>query len=452
MGTLGDTTGSFAYPLVHEFTEPDWRRLPGFRDVTTLDWESAAWQRAHSVKSPRGLKDVFGAALSDGLAADIQRDQLERATMPLLIPPQMLNTMDERDLAADPIRRYMAAAACDRHPEWASHPYAARDPLAESAMSPVEGLTHRYPTKVLVEIVTTCPQYCSHCTRMDLVGPSTPQITKMKLRGRTRDRLTAVLEYLRATPSVRDVVVSGGDIANAPIARLEGFVSELIRIPTIRDIRLASKSLIALPQHFLQDDVVAAFGRLGRAARSAGVDLALHTHANHARQITPLVARAVAPLLELGFRDVRNQGVLMRGVNATADDLLALSFTLLDRARIMPYYFYMCDMVPASEHWRTPLWQAQQLQHQIMGYLPGYATPRIVCDVPLAGKMWVHQADSYDRERGVSVWTKPYRTTIERDDPSADTRTYEYYDPIDSLPEAGQDWWRAQVRHRSEVR
>ena len=446
MGTLGDATASFSYPLNREFAEPDWRRLPGFRAVTTREWESATWQRAHSVTSPRGLKDVFGPAMSDGLASDIQRDQLERATMPLLIPPQMLNTMNERDLAGDPVRRYVAAAAGDRHPEWPSHPYAARDPLAESAMSPVDGLTHRYPTKVLVEIVTTCPQYCSHCTRMDLVGPSTPQITKMKLRGRTRDRLTDTLDYLRATPSVRDVVVSGGDIANAPMARLEGFVSELIRIPSIRDIRLASKSLVALPQHFLQDEVLAAFGRLGRAARTAGVDLALHTHANHAQQITPLVARATAPLFELGFRDVRNQGVLMRGVNATADDLLALSFALLDRARIMPYYFYMCDMVPASEHWRTPLWQAQQLQHQIMGYLPGYATPRVVCDVPMAGKMWVHQADRYDRERGVSSWTKPYRTTIERDDPAADAKTYEYYDPIDTLPEAGQDWWRAQAR------
>ena len=445
-------TRSLAYPLKREFAEPDWRRLPGFRAVTAEQWLDARWQRSNSIASVRGLKDVFGSFLSDGLAADIQRDQLEHATMPLLIPPQMLNTMNEVRLAEDPVRRYTAPAACDRQPEWPSHPLAARDPLAESAMMPVTGLTHRYPTKVLVEIVTTCPQYCGHCTRMDLVGPSTPQITKLKLPGRPRERLSAVLDYLRQTPSVRDVVVSGGDVANAPIARLEWFVGELLRIPSIRDVRLATKSLVALPQHFQQPDVRAALQRIGRAARAAGVDIAVHTHANHAQQITPLVAQAVAPLLEAGFRDVRNQGVLMRGVNDTAEDLLELCFTMLDRARIMPYYFYMCDMIPSSEHWRTPLWQAQQLQHEIMGFLPGYATPRVVCDVPLAGKMWVHQVDRYDRERGISWWSKPYRTSIEHDDPTADERSYTYYDPIDTLPAEGRDWWQAQDRQRSGAR
>ena len=447
----GESHQSF-HPRAREFVEPDWRRLPGFHDVTPAEWNDARWQRANSAASVAALKKVFGPFLSDGLAADIQRDQHERATMSLLIPPQMLNTMDEHGLVEDPVRRYTVPAARDRHADWPTHPLAARDPLAESAMMPVRGLTHRYPNKVLVEIVTTCPQYCGHCTRMDLVGPSTPQITKVKLAGRPRDRLTDILDYLRRTPSIRDVVVSGGDIANAPIARLEWFVGELLGIPSIRDIRLASKSLVALPQHFLQSDVFAAIQRMGRAARSAGVDIAVHTHANHARQITPLVARATASLFEAGFRDVRNQGVLLRGVNDTAEDLLDLCLTMLDRARIMPYYFYMCDMIPASEHWRTPLWQAQRLQHEIMGFLPGFATPRVVCDVPLAGKMWVHQADRYDRVRGVSYWSKPYRTSIERDDPSADERSYAYYDPIDTLPAEGQEWWLEQAQQWSSAR
>ena len=91
------------------------------------------------------------------------------------------------------------------------------------------------------------------------------------------------------------------------------------------------------------------------------------------------------------MRDVRNQGVLMRGVNDTVEQLLDLCFTLLDGAGIMPYYFYMCDMIPNSEHWRVRVKQAQELQHAIMGYLPGFATPRIVCDVPFVGKRWVHQ-------------------------------------------------------------
>jgi lysine 2,3-aminomutase len=102
----------------------------------------------------------------------------------------------------------------------------------------------------------------------------------------------------------------------------------------------------------------------------------------------------------------------------------------------------MCDMIPNAEHWRVAVHQAQRLQHAIMGYLPGFATPRIVCDVPYVGKRWVHQVEEYDRERGISYWTKNYRTALEGGDQAALTRVYEYYDPIDTLPEQGQAWWR----------
>ena len=133
--------------------------------------------------------------------------------------------------------------------------------------------------------------------------------------------------------------------------------------------------------------------------------------------MTPLVADATKAMLEAGVRDVRNQGVLMHGVNAAPTELLDLCFALLDGAGIMPYYFYMCDMIPFSEHWRVSVREAQHLQHGIMGYLPGFATPRIICDVPFVGKRWVHQLEEYDRERGISYWTKNYRTGIELDRP-----------------------------------
>jgi lysine 2,3-aminomutase len=107
-------------------------------------------------------------------------------------------------------------------------------------------------------------------------------------------------------------------------------------------------------------------------------------------------------------------------------------------------------MIPNSEHWRTSLAEAQALQHGIMGYLPGFATPRVVCDVPLVGKRWVHQVEDYDRTRGISYWTKNYRTGIEFDDPDALTRRYPYYDPIYTLPEEGQEYWRSEAR-RSQL-
>jgi lysine 2,3-aminomutase len=185
--------------------------------------------------------------------------------------------------------------------------------------------------------------------------------------------------------------------------------------------------------------------RLATVARARGVHLAIHTHVNNANSVTPLVADATTAMLEAGVRDVRNQGVLMHGVNATTTDLLDLCFSLLDGAGIMPYYFYMCDMIPFSEHWRVSVAEAQKLQHGIMGYLPGFATPRIICDVPFVGKRWVHQIEEYDHERGISYWTKNYRTGIEKTHTSlseALSRRYEYYDPIHTLPEAGQAWWR----------
>src|SRR6266446_1577934 len=424
----------FRYPLVRDWVEPDWRRLPGYRDATQAEWESALWQRKHTVKNLKELQEALGPLLPDALLKSVERDQKERATMSLLIPPQMLNTMHEKDLWNDPVRRYMLPAFDDRDPDWASHPKSQRDSLHEADMWVVEGLTHRYPTKVLAELLSTCPQYCGHCTRMDLVGNDVPQVEKHKFSIQQKDRYTQILDHLRRTPQVRDVVVSGGDIANLPISVLESFVSRLMDIETIRDIRLATKGLMALPQHFLQDDVLRGLERLAKKAQERGVDIAVHTHVNHAESLTPLVAKAVRALLDMGYR----------GVNNSVEALLELCFTLLDHAKIMPYYFYMCDMIPNSEHWRLAVHEAQQLQHDIMGYLPGFATPRVVCDVPLVGKRWVNQVKEYDREKGISYLTKNYRTGIEADDPEALTRKYEYYDPIHTLPESGQAHWRAQ--------
>ncbi len=432
----------YAYPPKRDFYEPDWTRIHGWKNVTREEWEDAMWQRKNTIKSLKELKELLGDMLPDTLAESLQQDIETRATMSLLVPPQMINTMNIEDLWNDPVRRYMLPAFADRRTDFPNHPKASRDSLHEADMWVVEGLTHRYPTKVLAELLSTCPQYCGHCTRMDLVGNSTPTVQKVRFNIKQPERHRMILQYLKEHNAIRDVVVSGGDIANLPPQQLEDFVGELIEIPHIRDIRLASKGLMAIPQHFLQGTMLRSMERLAKKARKHDVDLALHTHVNHAQQVTPLVAEAAQMLLDFGFRDVRNQGVLLRGVNTTSESLLDLCFTLLDRAHIMPYYFYMCDMIPNSEHWRIAVHEAQSLQHDIMGYMPGYATPRLLCDVPFVGKRWVHQVAEYDRDRGISYWTKNYRTTIEAEDGGALNKRYEYFDPIYTLPTIGQEWWR----------
>jgi lysine 2,3-aminomutase len=449
------TTPPYQYRRT-ELVEPDWRRFPGWRQVTTAEWRDPQWQRLHSVRGPVQLRRVFGPLLEDHAYAELTADAERFATMPVLVTPQLVNTMvpaaglDPAEFTAafvaDPLRRYLLPMALDRDPHWPSHPHAQRDSLHESEMWVVEGLTHRYPTKVLAELVATCPQYCGHCTRMDLVGTSTTQVTKARLSLRPRDRQEQMLDYLKRTPTVRDVVVSGGDLANVPWPRLESFLLRLLELPSVRDIRLASKALVGLPQHWLQAEVLAGLARVAKVANRRAVNVALHTHANHVQSVTPLVAQAARAVLDAGLRDVRNQGVLLAGVNDTPEQLLDLCFALHGEANVLPYYFYLCDLVPGCEHWRIPLHRAQRLQEAIMGYLPGYATPRVVCDVPDLGKRWVHQVGEYDRERGISYWTKNYRTAPEaRAGAAADpSRRFTYYDPIHSLGEAGQLWWQEQ--------
>ncbi len=242
---VGDPSVARTATVGLRLVEPDWRRLPGWRDVTPAQWRSAQWQRAHCVQNPRQLRAVVGDLLADDVLRRPGRPTSARyATMPTLITPQMLNTMRDARHAfyEDPVRRYMLPVASDRHAQWPSHPFAQRDSLHEAEMWAVEGLTHRYPTKVLVELVTTCPQYCGHCTRMDLVGTSTPQVAKARFTLAPANRQELMLDYLKRTPTVRDVVVSGGDVANVPWPRLETFLRQLLDLDSIRDIRLATKA------------------------------------------------------------------------------------------------------------------------------------------------------------------------------------------------------------------
>lgn len=433
-----------------ELFERDWRRHPAWREVSVQQWRDPQWQRSHSVKSVTELSRVWGTAVAEEVYDDLAADQQGLATMPLLLPPYLLNTIDETQVATDPGRRYLLPRASERQRRWPSHPMAQRDSLHEAEMWAVEGLTHRYPTKVLAELVATCPQYCGHCTRMDLVGTSTPAVVKTRLLGRPADRWAAMLDYLRATPGVRDVVVSGGDVANVPWPRLEAFVGQLLEIDSIRDIRLASKALAGLPQHWLAGGVLAGMERLATRARGRGVSLAVHTHVNTAATLTPLAAEAARAMLAAGVRDVRNQAVLLAGVNDTESALLDLCFALLDGASILPYYVYLCDLVPGAEHWRLPLHRAQTLQSSIMGYLPGFATPRLVCDVPRVGKRWVHQAVDYDRVRGVSSWERSIAVGPGGRAGAAGGWEH-YYDPIHTLPAEGQLWWSGQRRAHSSA-
>ncbi|KIF72873.1 hypothetical protein QR77_00340 [Streptomyces sp. 150FB] len=151
---------------------------------------------------------------------------------------------------------------------------------------------------------------------------------------------------------------------------------------------------------------------------------------------------------ETGVTDVQNQFILLRDVNDSTQALPDLCFALSDEASITPYYFYMCDRIKHAEHWRLSLHKAQDLQTSLLGRLPGFATPRIVCDVPLVGRQWVHQVKEYDRERGVSYWDKNSRPLLDSSHPR--NGSYVYYDPIHTLPQEGRAWWETFRSHHDE--
>ena len=206
----GATGQPYPYRRV-ELVEPDWTRFPGWKDVTPAEWESVQWQRAHCVKNVRQLRELLGDLVDERFYADLERDQAERATMSMLVPPQMMNTMAAHDAVG---RAGLADRGVLRRPGPPLHdpgvlrpphrlalaPHSSRDSLHEHDMWAAEGLTHRYPTKVLAELLPTCPQYCGHCTRMDLVGNSTPTVDKLKFLGKPVDRHAEMLDYLRPPP------------------------------------------------------------------------------------------------------------------------------------------------------------------------------------------------------------------------------------------------------------
>ena len=275
-----------------------------------------------------------------------------------------------------------------------------------------EGLTHRYPTKVLAELLSTCPQYCGHCTRMDLVGNSTPSVDKLKLVLKPVDRQEAHMAYLRTHPQVRDVVVSGGDVANLPWARLESYLDELLDIDNIRDIRLATKALMALPQHWLSPDVVDGMGRVAdqgpRAWGRRWPSTRTSTTPRPSRRSWPRRSgRCSTP----ACATCATRACCCEGVNATSTDLLDLCFTLLDGAGIMPYYFYMCDMIPNAEHWRVPLAQGPGAAARDHG-LP--ARVRDAADrlrrARSSASAGCTRCTPTTGVLGISDWTKNYRT------------------------------------------
>ena len=240
------------------------------------------------------------------------------------------------------------------------------DSLAEDRHSPVPGLVHRYPDRVLMLVTTQCASYCRYCTRSRIVGDATQNFNR-------KDH-EAQLDYLRRTPQVRDVLISGGDGLTLAPKLFEQILRGLREIPHIEIIRIGSRVPVFLPQR-IDDELCAMLEKYH--------PLWINLHFNHPNEITPEVSRAVDKLTKAGL-PVGNQSVLLAGVNDCVHIQRALVHRLVEN-RIRPYYLYQCDLVEGSGHFRTPVGKGLEIMEGLRGHTSGYAVPTYVIDAPGGG-------------------------------------------------------------------
>jgi lysine 2,3-aminomutase len=402
----------------------EWTRFKPWEGVSTSEFEDNAWQDRNAITRLPQLKAALDGVASSQVLGEIEAG-LSRTGMSIRLNPYMIGLIDWSNAETDPIRRQFLPMRCEQEDD---HPCLEVDSLAERQHSPVTSIVHRYPDKVLFLVTSVCPVYCQYCTRSYAVGQDTQLIQKDHVT--SAQNWLPALDYIRSHPQIEDVVVSGGDLARLKPAHVRLLGNALLDIEHVRRIRLATKVLSVQPMKVLSDhDWLSAVLELVVRGRSMFKDVCLHTHFNHPNEVTPRVEAAMRRLHEQGVF-VRNQAVLLRGVNDDAAVLRSL-IKQLGRINIHPYYVYLCDMVKATEHFRLPLKTAQRLEKEVRGSTAGFNTPLFIVDTP-SGKRDVHSAEFHDSEYGVSGFVS---SAV-----AAGQMRY-YFDPIRSLGHAAAKAW-----------
>jgi lysine 2,3-aminomutase len=331
------------------------RRAPKWADVPDEQWDDWRWQLSNRVNT---LEEI-GAILE---LTDDEREGLSaEGKFRVDITPYFISLIGPTN-PADPIRRQVIPVGS----EAASFTGMMEDSLGEDRHSPVPGLVHRYPDRVLMLVTTQCASYCRYCTRSRIVGDPTQNFN-------SKDH-EAQLDYLRRTPQVRDVLISGGDGLTLAPKLFEKILRGLREIPHIEIIRIGSRVPVFMPQR-VDDELCEMLAKYH--------PLWMNLHFNHAQEITPEVSRAVDRLTRAGI-PVGNQSVLLAGVNDCVHTMRNLVHRLVEN-RIRPYYIYQCDLVEGSGHFRTPVGKGLEIIEGLRGHTSGYAVPTYVIDAPGGG-------------------------------------------------------------------
>jgi lysine 2,3-aminomutase len=309
-----------------------------------------------ATKVLRAISELTDAQLIDpGRHAALEQVAARYA---VAITPAIAGLIDASD-PHDPIARQFVP---DER-ELSFHPDESGDPIGDGAHSPVPGIVHRYPDRVLLKLVNACAVYCRFCFRREMVGPGRG--------GLSRAALSAALDYIRATPQIWEVILTGGDPLVASPRRLKDVMQALAAIEHVKVIRVHTRMPVAAPEK-----VSAAAVRALRTDKAVFVVL----HANHARELTSEARAACARFIDAGI-PMLSQSVLLRGVNDDAETLSALMRTLVE-CRIKPYYLHHADLAPGTAHLRTTIAHGQSLIRALHGRYSGLCQPAYVLDIP----------------------------------------------------------------------
>ena len=325
-------------------------------DEKWVDWK---WQLSHRVTDIGTFEDLLNIRIEPKERAELEQT-LEK--FPLSITPYYISLINIEDYKNDPIYKQ-----CFPNPsELIIQKHEMADPLAEDSDSPVPGLTHRYPDRVLLHVSNTCSMYCRHCTRKRKVGDM-EHIPE-------RSAISKGIDYIRNTPQVRDVLLSGGDPLMLSDDYLDWILTELRSIPHVEVIRIGSRMPVVLPYRITESLV---------KVLKKHHPVWLNTHFNHPYEMTAASQKALKMLADGGV-PLGNQSVLLAGIN-DCPVIMKKLIHLLVKNRVRPYYLYQCDLSEGLTHFRTSVGKGIEIIENLIGHTSGFAVPTYVIDAPGGG-------------------------------------------------------------------
>jgi lysine 2,3-aminomutase len=328
-----------------------------WRNVSDEEWNDWRWQFKNRITSLEQLETLMPMLTPEERGGTL----LANTRLAMAITPYFFTLIDGADESC-PIRRQVIPRIEETH----TAPWEMKDPCGEDAHSPVPGLVHRYPDRVLFLVTDRCAAYCRYCTRSRLVSNATgydfhPNFEKQ-------------IEYIRNTPAVRDVLLSGGDPLVFSDDKLDYLLGRLRAIPHVEFLRIGTRIPIFMPQR-----ITPGLCSILRKYHPLFVSV----HSNHPRELTTEVREGLARLADAGI-PLGNQSVLLRGVNDNVTVMRALLHKLL-MCRVKPYYLYQCDLISGSAHLRASVRKGIEIMEQLRGHTTGYAVPQYVIDAPGGG-------------------------------------------------------------------